>query len=107
MQARKLKALLVLINEGMIYKDEPMFKRMFDELKKAEISGTSVFKGIMGFGRHGGFIASDPFHGHGDAPISILIIDSEEKIQKAIKIVRSICEEAFMVMWDVEEPPSG
>ena len=99
-----MKALLVLINEGMIYKEKLLFKHLLDELKELGISGASVFKGLMGFGRHGGFTISDPFHGHGDSPIAILIIDDEEKIKNVISIIRSISDEIFMIAWDVEEP---
>jgi PII-like signaling protein len=98
-----LKALLVLLNEGMTYNNKPLFREIVDALRSSGIAGASIFRGIAGYGRHGGFISSDPFHGHGDSPIAILIIDSEENIKKAIKIVKRYCEDAFMVKWDVEE----
>jgi len=99
-----LKALLILTNEGVVCGEVPLFKKLLNELRDAGLAGASVFKGLMGFGRHGGFISSDPFHGHGDSPIAILVIDEEEKIKKAQKLVRSIYKETFMVVWDVSEP---
>ena len=99
-----LKALLILTNEGMLYDEVPLSKKILDGLREAGLAGASVFKGLMGFGRHGGFIVSDPFHGHGDAPVAILVIDKEEKIKQAQRIVREFCKDAFMVMWDVIEP---
>ncbi|UXD21478.1 hypothetical protein IPA_04670 [Ignicoccus pacificus DSM 13166] len=98
-----MRALLVLINEGMIYNDRPLFKEILEALKRSGVAGASIFKGILGFGRHGGFISFDPFHGHGDSPIAILIIDREENIEKAKRIVKERCEEAFMVSWEVKE----
>ncbi|ALU12326.1 hypothetical protein EYM_02455 [Ignicoccus islandicus DSM 13165] len=98
----KAKTLVVLLHEGMFVDDKPLFKLIVEKFKEAGMPGVSVFKGIMGYGRHKGLSYIDPFHGHGDDPIMVIMVGSEEQVEKGAKIVKSLKEDLLVIVFDVE-----
>ncbi len=98
----KAKALVVLLHEGMFVDDKPLFKLIVEKFKEAGMPGASVFKGIMGYGKHKGLSYVDPFHGHGDDPIMILMVASEEDVKRGIEIAKSLKSDVIVFVFDVE-----
>ena len=98
----KGKALIALLHEGMFIDDKPLFKVIVEKFKEAGLPGASVFKGIMGYGRHKGLSYIDPFHGHGDDPIMVMMIGSSDDIEKGVKIIKSLKSDVLIFVFDVE-----
>ncbi|MDQ7817522.1 MAG: DUF190 domain-containing protein [Melioribacteraceae bacterium] len=64
------------------------------EARKAELAGATVFKGIMGFGGRSRIHTSKILRLSEDMPLTIEIVDEEEKIDLFIPTVEKIFEEA-------------
>ncbi|ABU82393.1 DUF190 domain-containing protein [Ignicoccus hospitalis] len=97
-----MKAFAVFLSEGDVYEDVPLHKVIMEKAKEMGISGMTIIKGYTGYGKHKGTSEIDPFHGYGDKPVIVVVIEEEEKGKKFVELVKSLKSDALVVSWNVE-----
>jgi uncharacterized protein len=88
------KLLRIFVGENDKCGSVPVFEKIVLEAKKAQLAGATVFKGIMGFGANSRIHTSKILRLSEDLPLTIEIVDEEQKIEQFIPVIDQIFEEA-------------
>ena len=88
------KLLRIFLGESDKIHSTTVYEKIVMEARKAELAGATVFKGIMGFGGRSRIHTSKILRLSEDMPLTIEIVDEEEKIDLFIPIIEKIFEEA-------------
>lgn len=88
------KLLRIFLGESDKIHSTTVYEKIVMEARKAELAGATVFKGIMGFGGRSRIHTSKILRLSEDMPLTIEIVDEEEKINLFIPTVEKIFEEA-------------
>lgn len=89
------KLLRVYIGEDDRYMGKPLFEAIVLKLREIGLAGTTVIKGIQGFGANSRVIRTARLlRLSEDLPILIEVVDTETQIQKAIDIMEEMLREA-------------
>ena len=95
------RCLRIYITESDRIDGKPALEAIIDLCKEANLHGVSVVRCIEGMGRHGVHTAS--FVSLTNAlPLMIEIMDSVERIEQAISILRPHLNGRLAVTWPVE-----
>jgi PII-like signaling protein len=96
------KMLRIYIDEDDRWESEPLYEAVVKKLRMMDIAGATVYQGVMGYGaqqrmRKSGFLGIKH-----NLPFMITVVDSEEKIRRAIAALEEMVDEGLIVMSDVE-----
>ncbi len=97
----KAKMLRIMISEDDEWEGGSLYEAIVKRLIMADIAGATVYKAIAGYGPHRRYHKKKTLTKHGELPIMISIIDTEENISKAIPILDDMVGEGIVVMSDV------
>ena len=97
----KAKMLLIHIDDDDMWGGEPLYKAIVKKLRELDMAGATGYRGLLGYGaknrvHHHGFL------GFSNLPIIISVIDTEEKIRRALPALREMISEGLVAMTDVE-----
>jgi PII-like signaling protein len=101
------KMLMIFVDESDQWEDLPLYEAILRRLMKFEIAGATVQPGIMGFGSHHRFHHKRLFGVSDDRPMTIIVVDNEAKLRKAIPEIRPLVKEGLLLLTDVEVVPPG
>ncbi len=96
------KLLRVFIGEADKWHDEPLYEAIVKRLRMLEVSGATVFRGILGYGAKGHEHKKSFLHLSRDLPVLVSVIDSAEKIEAARSAIEDMLEDGLIVISDVE-----
>ncbi len=97
----KAKMLRIHIGDDDKWEGEPLYRAILKRAKSLDIAGATVYRAIEGYGAHKRRHKAGVFSS--DAPISVVIIDTEEKIRALLDSLESIVVEGCLVaMSDVD-----
>jgi len=88
------KLVRIIIGETDKIAHIPVYEKIVMEARKAGMAGTTVFKGIMGFGRNSRIHTAKILRLSEDLPLIIEIVDELEKIKMFLPVLHDIFEEA-------------
>jgi uncharacterized protein len=92
--------LRIYLSESDHLNGEPAMQAVLDLCRKAGLTGVSVMRGIEGMGLHG--VHTSAFLSlSSDLPLIIEAIDSPEKIQHAIELLRPQIGNRLLATWPV------
>ncbi|NPA85519.1 MAG: DUF190 domain-containing protein [Crenarchaeota archaeon] len=91
----------IFLSEGDVIGDEPLYRKVVEEAKRMGLSGITVVKGHMGFGKHKDSLDLDPFHSYGDKPVIVIVVETEEKGERLVQMVKNLKSDALVVSWEV------
>ena len=97
----KAKMLRIIVSEDDKWEGEPLYEAIIKRLIITDIAGATVYKAIAGYGPHKRFHKKKTLTVHGELPILITVMDSEEKISKVIPILDELVGEGIVVLSDV------
>jgi len=97
----KAKMLRIIISEDDKWEGEPLYEAIVKRLIMTDIAGATVHKAIAGYGPHKRYHKKKTLTVHGELPILITVMDSEEKINKVIPILDDMVGEGIVVLSDV------
>jgi len=97
----KAKMLRIVISEDDKWEGEPLYEAIVKRLIMTDIAGATVYKAIAGYGPHKRYHKKKTLTVHGELPILITVMDSEEKINKVIPILDELVGEGIVVLSDV------
>lgn len=80
----------------------PFVEKIIEMAKVHDISGVTVFKGVMGFGCHRHIHTAKVLHLSENLPILIEIIECEEKIKQFIKLIAPLMHEGMITTESVQ-----
>jgi len=86
--------LRIFLGESDIHNSVPLYERIIVEARKNGIAGATAYKGIMGFGKASLIHTSKILRLSEDLPIIIEIVDSVEKIEKFVTVIKQLFHEA-------------
>ncbi|HEY7182463.1 MAG TPA: DUF190 domain-containing protein [Blastocatellia bacterium] len=98
----RAKMLRIYIDEDDLWEGEPLYEAIVKKLRMMDIAGATVYQGVMGYGaqqrmRKSGFLGIKH-----NLPFMITVVDSEEKMRRAIAAIEEMVDEGMIVMSDVE-----
>ncbi len=99
------KMLMIFVDESDQWGDLSLYEAILRRLVQFEISGATVQMGIMGFGSHHRIHRKRLFGVSDDRPVTIIVVDDEDKLRKAIPEIRPLVKEGLMLLTDVEVIP--
>lgn len=98
----RAKLLRIFLGEADKWHGEHLYDAIVKKLRMMEISGATVYRGILGYGAKGHQHKKTFFHPTRDLPVMISVIDTEEKIAAAADIVEAMLEDGLIVVSDVD-----
>ena len=96
------KLLRVFLGEADQSDGEPLYEAIVKRLRMMEISGATVYRGILGYGAKGHTHKEGFWHLSRDMPIMISVIDTAEKIEEARRSVENMLGDGLIVVSDVD-----
>lgn len=96
------KMMRIFLGEADRRDDEPLYEAIVKRLRMMDISGATVYKGILGYGAKGHTHKAGMLHFSRDLPIMISVVDSEEKIREASDTVEAMLGDGLIVLSDVD-----
>ena len=97
----KAKMLRIIISEDDKWEGEPLYEAIVKRLIVTDIAGATVHKAIAGYGPHKRYHKKKTLAAHGELPILITIIDSEEKINRVLPVLDDMVGEGIVALSDV------
>ena len=98
----KAKLMRIYMGESDRWNDEPLHDAIVKRLRMMEVSGATVYRGILGYGAKGHTHKESFLHISRDLPVMIALIDTDEKIREAMEVVESMMEDGLIVTSDVD-----
>ncbi|HTS59704.1 MAG TPA: DUF190 domain-containing protein [Terriglobales bacterium] len=98
----KAKLLRIYMGEADRWHGEPLYDAIVKRLHTMDISGATVYRGIMGYGIKRHTHKQGRFHLSHDLPIMVAVIDGEEKITRGAEAVEEMMEDGLIVISDVD-----
>jgi PII-like signaling protein len=98
----RAKMLRVYVGEDDRWEGEPLYEAIVKKLRMMDIAGATVYRGIMGYGAQqrvhkGGFLSLSH-----DRPVMVSLVDTSEKIRRAILALDEMVDEGLIVLSDVD-----
>ena len=97
----KAKMLRIIISEDDEWEGEPLYEAIVKRLIMTDIAGATVYKAMAGYGPHKRYHKKKTLAAHGELPILITVMDTEENINKVIPILDEMVQEGIVVLSDV------
>ncbi len=98
----KAKQLSIHISEKDRYCDEPLYEAILKRFNMEEFAGATVFRALEGFGAHHTIHRDRLITLHREAPIVIVMVDTEENVRKAQAILDEMLTHGAAIVTDVE-----
>ncbi|MEP6534348.1 MAG: DUF190 domain-containing protein [Bryobacteraceae bacterium] len=97
--------LIIFVDESDQYDELPLYEAILRRLVQFEIAGATVQMGVMGFGSHHRIHRKRLFGVSDDRPVTIIVVDEEAKLRKAIPEIRPLVREGLLLLSNVEVIP--
>src|SRR5215472_5167240 len=98
----KARLMRIYMGESDKWQGEPLYEAVLKRLRLMDIAGATVYRGILGYGAKGHMHKSNRLPMSHDYPIMISVVDTEEKLAKAIDEVEGMMQDGIIVLSDVE-----
>lgn len=87
----------ILIGDSDRWRDhKPLHEAIVERARLEGLAGATVFRGILGFGKHSRIHSADILTLSTDMPIVIEIVDTEENIKRFMPIVDEMVDEGMV-----------
>ncbi len=90
----KAKKLKIIIREAEVVYQRSLYEAIVFAAKKYTLAGSTVTRGLMGYGANGLSNSSKTYEISDEAPIIIEIIDLAERIEDFAKVVSGLIDKA-------------
>jgi uncharacterized protein len=96
------KMLIVFLSQSDMHGEVPLYEAVVRRMVQLEVRGATVNVGVMGFGSHHKVHHKRLFGVADDRPVTITVVDSEEKLRKVAPEIRKMLSDGIIVMTDAE-----
>lgn len=94
--------LTVFIGESDTWHHKPLFSEIVHRARRAGLAGATVFRGIEGYGASSAIHTTRLLSLSEDLPVSIIIVDSAERIRAFLPQLDELITEGLILLDDVE-----
>ncbi len=94
--------LTVLIGEADQFHRRPLYTEIVHRAHRAGLAGSSVFRGIEGYGKSNHIHTTRLLSLSEDLPVSIVIVDTAEKIRAFLPQLDELVTEGLVLLDEVE-----
>jgi len=98
----KAKLLRIYMGEADQWNGEPLYDAIVKQLRMMDISGATVYRGILGYGVKGHTHKERFLHMSHDLPVMVAVVDTADKLNKAMDTIESMMQDGLIVTSDVE-----
>ena len=102
MIAKPQKMLLIFIDLTDQWRDRNLYEVIVQVLARHRIAGATVMSGIMGYGIHRRIHQKGLFGVSDEKPVTILAIDTEEKIRAVLPSIFPMVREGLITLQDTD-----
>jgi PII-like signaling protein len=92
----------IFLGESDNWQGEPLYEAIVNRLRGMDIAGATVYRGILGYGVKGHTHKGGRLPFSRDLPIMISVVDSQEKLTRAIDEIEPMMQDALIVLSDVD-----
>lgn len=96
------KLLRIFIGEADTCKGKPLFETIVFKARELNLAGSTVLRGIMGYGANSRLHTSKVLRLSEDMPLVIEIVDTEEKIGLILPFLEEVVTEGLITLEDIE-----
>ena len=101
-KAGKAKLMRIFLGEADRWHGEPLYDAIVKRLRMMDISGATVYRGLLGYGAKGHTHKSNLLHTNRDLPIMISVVETEDKLRPAAEAVEQMLQDGLIVFSDVD-----
>jgi PII-like signaling protein len=98
----KARLMRIYMGESDKWQGEPLYDAIVKRLRVMDIAGATVYRGILGYGVKGHTHKSGALSFSRDLPVMISVVDTEEKLNRAIEAVEAMMQDGLIVLSDVD-----
>jgi PII-like signaling protein len=98
----KARLMRIYMGESDKWQGEPLYEAILKRLRLMDISGATVYRGILGYGAKGHTHRSHRLHVGHDYPIMVSVVDTEEKLNGVLDGLETMMQDGIIVLSDVE-----
>jgi PII-like signaling protein len=92
----------IYLGESDRWQGEPLYEAIVQRLRVMDIAGATVYRGILGYGVKGHTHKSGRLPFSRDLPVMISVVDSQDKLAKAVDEIEAMMEDGIIVLSDVD-----
>jgi PII-like signaling protein len=96
------KIMRILIGEHDRWQDKPLYQALVQALRANDITGVTVYRGILGYGANGQMHKDSTLNLSHDAPMLLTVVDTEEKLRGFFPVLDQMVKQGLVVMSDAE-----
>ncbi len=101
------KLLLIYVDETDNWGTTPLYEAILRRLRQLNVAGATAQAGIMGFGSHKTMHQKRLFGVSDDRPVTISVVDSEDKLRAVLPEIRGMVREGLVLLVDAEVIPEA
>ncbi len=101
-KAGKAKLMRIFLGEADRWNGEPLYDAIVKTLRMMDISGATVYRGILGYGAKGHTHKQGFLHTSRDLPVMIAVVETEEKLAQAAGAIEPMLGDALIAVSDVD-----
>jgi PII-like signaling protein len=101
-KAGKAKLMRIFMGEADRLDGEPLYDAIVKRLRMMDISGATVYRGILGYGIKGHTHKQNLLHTSRDLPVMIAVVETEDKLRQAAEAVEEMLQDGLIVVSDVD-----
>jgi PII-like signaling protein len=98
----KAKLMRIFFGENDKWHGKPLHEALVEALRANDVAGATVYRGILGYGANRRIHEDKALSLSHDRPITISVVDTEEKIRAISPILEQMVEQGMVVMSDVD-----
>jgi PII-like signaling protein len=98
----KARLMRIYMGESDKWQGEPLHEAILKRLRLMDISGATVYRGILGYGAKGHTHKSHKLHMGHDYPVMVSVVDTEEKLNGVLDELESVMQDGIIVLSDVD-----
>jgi PII-like signaling protein len=96
------KLMRIYMGESDRWQGEALYEAIVKRLRMMDIAGATVYRGILGYGVKGHTHKSSRLPFSHDLPVMIAVVDTAEKLGKALDDIESMMQDGIIVLSDVD-----
>jgi PII-like signaling protein len=98
----RAKMLRIYIDEGDTWEGAPLYEAILKTLRMMDVAGATVYRGVLGYGAQQRLHKSAFLGLSHNLPIMITVVDTAEKVLRAISVLDEMVGAGLIVLSDVE-----
>ena len=96
------KLIRIFLGEADRWNGDPLYDAIVKRLRMMDVSGATVYRGILGYGAKGHTHKRSLLHLSRDLPVMISIVESAQRVDEIRSVVESMLTDGLIVISDVD-----